>query len=252
MIDLYANISIGHENDWEVIKNRVIAAAQCNADAIIISKATPHLTIPEHKKYVSINSKWGNLPYIEVAKRSELDELTIRKFNKLTEEIGIPVIWSITDSEAGNWIKEHTTITKIKAHFNAGNNKETLQYCAENFHEFICPGYNQELVDDIILRYYKNFGRRAERLKLYHATAKFPSSIEELGLHKIEDLLDKKCNVGYEARCEDIFPDCAVVFKNVQFIEKFLGDDDSEGAVLSPKKFYDFFINMNQLEIANG
>ena len=58
--------------------------------------------------------------------------------------------------------------------------------------------------------------------------------------------------VGYEGRCEDIFPDCAVVFKNVDFIEKFLGDDDSEGAILSPKKFYDFFINMNQLEIANG
>ena len=69
MIKLYANISIGHENDWAQIEARIIAAAQCNADALVMSKSTPHLNIPEHKKYVSINSKWGSLPYIEVAKR---------------------------------------------------------------------------------------------------------------------------------------------------------------------------------------
>ena len=54
MIDLYANISMGHENDFEVIKNRIIAAAQCNADAVVISKATPKLSIP--KKSKSINA----------------------------------------------------------------------------------------------------------------------------------------------------------------------------------------------------
>ncbi len=79
MIDLYANISMGHENDFEVIKNRIIAAAQCNADAVVISKATPKLSIPKNKQYVSIESKWGHLPYIEVAKKSEIDDLNARK-----------------------------------------------------------------------------------------------------------------------------------------------------------------------------
>ena len=69
-VELYANISIGHENDWEIIKSRVVAAAQCNADAVIISKSTPSISIPEHQKYTRINSKWGSLPYIDVAKKS--------------------------------------------------------------------------------------------------------------------------------------------------------------------------------------
>ena len=130
MIDLYANISIGHENDWSQIEKRIIAAAQCNADAVVMSKSTPNITIPEHKKYVSINSKWGNLPYIEVAKKSELDQFTVQKFNKLTEEIGIPVIWSITDTEAGTWVKDNTDATMIKAHFESADDDELT-----------CPAY---------------------------------------------------------------------------------------------------------------
>ena len=122
MTDLFANISIGHENDWSTLEKRIIAAAQCNADVVIISKSTPALTIPQNKKYVSINSKWGNLPYIEVAEKSEIDELTVRKFNNLTEEIGIPVIWSITDTEAGHWVLENTECSNIKIHFESRNN----------------------------------------------------------------------------------------------------------------------------------
>ena len=46
---LYANIGIGHENDIEVLKTRVINAAQCNADAVVINKTTPIKLIPEEK-----------------------------------------------------------------------------------------------------------------------------------------------------------------------------------------------------------
>ena len=117
MIDLYANISMGHENDFEVIKKRIIAAAQCNADAVVLSKATPKLSIPKNKQYVSIESKWGHLPYIEVAKKSEVDDLTVKRINDLVEEIGIPLIWSVTDTQAASWVKDHSTSHKIKIHY---------------------------------------------------------------------------------------------------------------------------------------
>ena len=54
MIKLYANIGLAHENNWEVIKKRIVSAAQCNADAIVITKSSPRIVIPENKKYVSI------------------------------------------------------------------------------------------------------------------------------------------------------------------------------------------------------
>ena len=255
MIDLYANISICHENDWEVIKNRVIAAAQCNADAIIISKATPHLTIPEHKKYVSINSKWGHLAYIDVAKKSEIDELTVRKFNKLTEEIGIPVIWSVTDSQAVTWVKDNTNCENVKVHFDAFNDYETWDMCGKVF-KTTCVPFNIELLPKFIANYYKAKTVRREILRVYHTTIKFPPTVEELNLSKINSIrsYDKDVKIGYEGRCAGIFPDCAVVFKNPDYIEKFLGDpgNDFNESILTPTMFYDFFVNMNQLEIANG
>ena len=52
MVKLYANIGVGHENDISVLKTRLIAAAQCNADAVVITKSTPALLIDENKKYI--------------------------------------------------------------------------------------------------------------------------------------------------------------------------------------------------------
>jgi len=252
MIDLYANIGIGHENDWDVLMSRIIAAAQCNSDAVIITKSTPNLIIPESKKYVSITSKWGNLPYLEVAKKSEIDDLNIRKFNKLTEEIGIPVIWCITDTEAGDWVKEHTNCSKIKIHYDAKDNKELIDFCIHNFHEIILPG-NSEW-KDYCIEFCNNKKKERSRFSFYHTTNKFPSQIEELNLNSLNKFTNlSEFKIGYEGRCTGIFPDCAVVFKDVDFIEKYLGDEDQEdGALLSHSDFYNFFLNMNQLEIANG
>ena len=139
MAELYANISIGHENDWQVLEKRIIAAAQCHSDAIVISKATPELTIPKNKKYVSINSKWGHLPYIDVAKRSEIDELNSRKIKTLTDEIGIPVIWSITDTEAGAWVLENTDCGDIKIHFDSRNDFDLWKFCEQRFENITVP-----------------------------------------------------------------------------------------------------------------
>jgi len=251
-IALYANISIGHENDWDCLYSRIVAAAQCNADAIIISKATPHLAIPEHQKYVSIKSKWGNLPYIEVAKKSEIDLGNVKKINELTEQIGIPVIWSVTDSEAASWVKEHTSCRTIKVHSDGKNDWELVLYCLENFENIIYGG-NDEFIDRILKDYRKSAHSR-RKVWLYYCADKFPAKVEELNLSKLDKLKSRpQVSVGYESRCEGIFPDCAVVFKNIDFIEKHLGDElPFNDAVLTHQKFYDFFVNMNQLEIANG
>lgn len=248
MAELYANISIGHENDWTVLEKRIIAAAQCHSDAVVISKSTPDFTIPENKKYVSINSKWGHLPYIEVAKKSEIDEFNAQKLNKLTEEIGIPVIWSITDSEAGHWVLENTNCSKIKIHFDSRNDWDLWVFCDLQFEEFILPFGN--ILETLKP---KNWKSRKD-VSVYHAAYKMPSPIEALGLDKLELLKEYSDRVGYEGRSSDIYPDCAVELKNINYIEKFLGDDagDLGDAVLTPKRFYDMFINLNQLEIANG
>lgn len=252
-VELYANISIGHENDWETIKSRVVAAAQCNADAVVISKSTPSICIPEHQKYTRINSKWGSMPYIDVAKKSEIDLTNLEKFEELIEHIGIPVIWSVADSEAAHWVKENTNVTRVKIHWDARDDWEVILYCIENFVDMIYGG-NEKHVERLLKTYFNTTNKR-RHLNLYHCSNKFPAKIEEINLKKLDELKtdQQNVNIGYESRCEGIFPDCAVVFKNVNFIEKHLGDEEPfNDAVLTHKEFYDFFINMNQLEIANG
>lgn len=249
-IELYANISIAHENDYSVLEKRIINAAQCNADAVVLSKSTPHLAIQPNKQYIQMESKWGTLPYIEVAKRSEVDEFTCEKILKLIDQIGIPLKWSVTDVTSAEWVRRHTGSEEIKIHYDSRNDQELVEYVADYF-KWITYGGNERLIDLLLNKL--NKPKFKKRVKLYHSTAKFPPQIEELNLDVLENYKSRPhVGVGYEGRCEDIFPDCAVVFKNIDFIEKFLGDDDSTGAVLSPKKFYDFFVNMNQLEIANG
>lgn len=252
MIELYANIGIGHENDWEVIKSRVVAAAQCNADAVVMTKTTPKLSIPENKKYVGIQSKWGFIPYIEAAQKSELDDLNCKKLLALTEQIGIPLIWCVTDTEAGEWVKERTKAQDVKIHFDSKDDWALVEFCFNNFHVVRYTG-----TDENIQKLYDKYNRtqRGERLYIYHTAFKFPTQIEELKLSRIEDLRKKfpHARIGYEGRCEDVYPDCAVALKNVEYIEKYLGDEEEfNTAVLTHQKFYDFFVNMNQLEVANA
>lgn len=250
MTKLYANIGVGHENQWEVMRTRLVSAAQCNADAVILTKSTPIEIIPDHKKYVSIKSRWGNKSYLEVANNSEISIDNCAKLYELAEHIGIPIIWSVTDTNAAEWVKDNTPCSQIKIHFDSSNNWDLINYCKNSFAE-IMYCYTGKHVEQL-LAFYKS-KRELATVSLYHTVAKFPAKVEEINLQKINQI--KKhlyVNIGYEGRCPDIFPDCAVLFKDIDYIEKYLGDDDSEGAILSPQKFYDFFVNMNQLEVANG
>jgi len=72
-------------------------------------------------------------------------------------------------------------------------------------------------------------------------------------LNIIDELLKQKYIVGYESRDAGVFPSVAVAYKGVDYIEKYLGDEISDNpAILTPEQFYDYFKNLEILEVANG
>lgn len=248
-IKLYANIGIGHENDIEVLKQRVVSAATGNADAIVLNKSTPTLIVPKNKKYVPIASKWGTMAYIDVAKRSELTPSNAIAITEFCKDIGIPLIWSVTDDQAAAWVNEHCNAHILKLHYDAIEPIEDLiRYAKDNFDHVI---YSHQYVHDV-MRYYKESGR--DKLTVYYASSEFPPKIDELELAHIDDLQQAFPDVAiaYESREAGIFPGIAVAYKGVVSIEKYLGDDDSDNpCILTPQQFYDFWNSMNILYEAN-
>jgi sialic acid synthase SpsE len=249
MTKLYANISIGHENDPNVLERRIIAAAQCNADAVVLSKCTPSLVVPKDKKYISISSKWGTLPYIEVANRSELSPPTVDHVLKIANHIGIPLIWSVTDSTAAEFVKNYANAQIVKVHNDSTDLVEISKFCRSHF-EFVIHNYK-------MLEYMSLWYTKKERTKynVYYTTDSFPPTIDQLQYNNLDKLKSQlvDIDIGYESREESMFPNVTLYYRNIDFIEKYLGDDDSNNScVLTPQQLYEYHKNFELLETANG
>lgn len=245
MSKLYANIGIAHENNLQKLEQRVVAAAQCNADAVVINKSTPHLVIPEEKRYVAIQSRWGTKAYVEVAKLSEIDVDNTQALCDLCARIGIPLIWSVTDTTAAEFVKEHTKTHIIKLHHESPSHNELADFCYKNFEHVIYSHVHLEHVK-------KTYGLNRRNFQVYYTTTDFPPEITGMQLNQIDSLVRDQYNVGYESRDAGVFPGTAVVYKGVDYIEKYLGDPDSDNpAVLTPDQFYDFYKYMEILTQAN-
>jgi len=248
MTKLYANISVEHENDMSVIQRRVIAAAQCNADAVVITKTTPALVIPEEKKYVAIDSKWGNISYIDYARKCELTVDGCEEISNLCEKIGIPIIWCVTDNISAEFVKEHTDCQTLKIHSSAIDIAALSKWSSDNFSHVIFP-HSQE---SFILQKYKSKKEKA-RYSIYYSHSDQQIVTENLKLSQLDVLVSKHETVGYESRTNTIFPCIATAYKNISYIEKYLGEDNNTNScLLSPQVMYDFFKNLEVLEIANG
>lgn len=245
---LWANIGVGHENDAVVLQQRIVSAAQCNADAVVINKSTPDKCIPQEKKYLAIPSKWGTKAYIDVANKSELSENNIKMVHNLCKDIGIPLIWSVTDQQALNTITDVIKVETVKMHYDCIEPAEVIRYCkAKNYFLWCSHKYIEDGV-----KYCKHF-----ETGFYYATERFPPQLENMQLSTLDEMSTKtvrRYKVGYESREEGIFPAVAVAYKpGMHHIEKYLGDDDSDNAsVLTPEQFYDMWSSMNMLAQADG
>jgi sialic acid synthase SpsE len=245
MTKIYANISIDHQQRYSVLEQRIVAAAQCNADAVILTKSNPVRIIPEEKKYVPVESRWGTIPYIDFARKSEVTPELATTIHTLCKNIGITLIWCVTDVESASFVKEFCDSEIIKIHNDAVDMHDVSQFCFNNFSHVIYPAS----ISSTVISWY-NFSNR-----MNFSVCHTPEStrLEDLKLNSIDELKKRYLNVGYESRYSGIFPCIATAFKDVSFIEKYLGDSDSNNdTVLSPDIFYELFRNLEILGTANG
>jgi sialic acid synthase SpsE len=248
MTKLYANISVDHQNQNHILEGRIVAAAQCNADAVVIHKTTPGLIIPEEKKYVPVSSRWGTISYIDFAKRCELDDECVDHIIQLCRQIGIPIIWCVTDNTSAEYIKNHTDCDTIKIHSSSVNIDDLAVFCSNNFDHVIYP----HTLEEYTLSYYKK-SKDKNKYSLYYTPSGDVINLETLNFKILDSLTHSHLNVGYESRTNTLFPCVATAYKGIEYIEKYLGDaDNSNDSVMSPQQFYDLYKNLEILEIAHG
>ena len=225
-----------------------MAAAQCNADAVVIHKTTPGLIIPEEKKYVPVSSRWGTISYIDFAKRCELTNDCVDHIIQLCQRIGIPIIWCVTDNTSAEYIKNHTDSDTIKIHSSSVNIDDLAVFCSNNFDHVIYP----HTLEEHTLSYYKK-SKDKNKYSLYYTPLGDVINVETLNFKMLDSLKYSHLNVGYESRTNTLFPCVATAYKGIEYIEKYLGDtDNSNDSVMNPQQFYDLYKNLEILEIAHG
>ena len=247
MTQIYANIGHSHENDIDLLKQRVVAAAECNADAVIINKSTPHLVIPEDKKYVALDTPWGTLPYIDLAKRSEISFENAEALQSHCDSIGIPIIWSVTDTYAAEFVVELGATDTIKLHNDTVNDDELVRYCIAEFEHCL---FNVKQFD-LVTALSGTTPRDRQSYSFYYTTDSFPPELTDLKLSTIDQYTQKGFSTGYEGREPGIFPALALGYRGVSHIEKYLGEPDSDmPSILTPAQFYDLFNSVHTMEQA--
>ena len=91
------------------------------------------------------------------------------------------------------------------------------------------------------------------KVTVYYTTDDFPPEPVSMNLSTIDMLIKQGYTVGYESRDSGVFPGVAVAYKGVDYIEKYLCDDDSSNlCLLTPQQFYEYFKNLEIMDIANG
>lgn len=236
---IFANISVGHENSKSVLDGRIVAAAQCNVDAIVLTKTTPRLLIEEEKKYVAIQSKWGTKPYLEVANLSELNKDTTQHVTDLCESIGIPLIWSVTDIDALQFVTEHSKVNEVKIHNDCIDSDLLIAHCNQH----VSYAHYPQHVLDTVIHYYK---KKVKRFSVYHTTKMYAPEIDQLELSKLDKLKFLNYTTGYESKEAGIFPAMSTMYKGIDYLEVHLGEDEENmPGQLTPHQLFDLWNSCN-------
>ena len=98
---------------------------------------------------------------------------------------------------------------------------------------------------DIVNKYYQ---RKHKRFAVYHTTEGYAPEVNELQLETLDKMKFLNYTTGYESKEAGIFPAMATMYKGIDYLEAYVGEDqENMPGVLTPHQFFDLWNSCNIL-----
>ena len=139
------------------------------------------------------------------------------------------------------FVKDYSTVNELKIHNDAVDAEELMPVCYSTITYTYFPYKHMDLVN----RYYQ---RKRKKFAIYHTTEGFAPEIEELNLSVLDKIKHLNYTTGYESKEAGIFPAMATMYKGINYLEAYLGDEkENMPGVLEPAQFFDLWNSCNIL-----
>lgn len=217
---LIAEIGINHNGSVNEAKKLIDLAKKYNFDCVKFQKRDLNICIPEDQKYISRETPWGYISYLDYKKKIELNEKQYAELLKYCKKINIGMFTSCWDANSlGQMKKFNFKYNKIASAM--VTNLTFLKLVAkERKKTFISTGMCT--MKDII-NAVKIFKKNKCSFVLMHSISIYPCEEQLLNLNLILTLKNKfKCEVGYSGHETSVSPSIAAYFLGADYIERHI------------------------------
>ncbi len=217
---LIAEIGINHNGSVNEAKKLIDLAKKYNFDCVKFQKRDLNICIPEDQKYISRETPWGYISYLDYKKKIELNEKQYAELLKYCKKINIGMFTSCWDVNSLDQMKKFNFKYNKIASAMVTNLTFLKLVAKERKKTFISTGMCT--MKDII-NAVKIFKKNKCSFVLMHSISIYPCEEQLLNLNLILTLKNKfKCEVGYSGHETSVSPSIAAYFLGADYIERHI------------------------------
>ena len=217
---LIAEIGINHNGSVNEAKKLIDLAKKYNFDCVKFQKRDLNICIPEDQKYISRETPWGYISYLDYKKKIELNEKQYAELLKYCKKINIGMFASCWDANSLSQMKKFNFKYNKVASAMVTNLTFLKLVAKERKKTFISTGMCT--MKDII-NAVKIFKKYKCSFVLMHSISIYPCEEQLLNLNLILTLKNKfKCEVGYSGHETSVSPSIAAYFLGADYIERHI------------------------------
>lgn len=254
-IFIIAEIGINHNGDIEIAKELIDVAVFAKCDAVKFQKRTPDICVPEQQKYISRETPWGEMSYIDYRHRVEFGLDEYKEIDRYCESKNMPWFASVWDLDSLEFLQQFDLKYNKVASAMIAYIPLLEKIASKKKYTFISTGMSTL---SEIKKVVEIFREMQCPFEIMHCISTYPMNTEDANLNIIEMLSNKfHCDVGYSGHEPGLVISYAAVTLGATSIERHITLDRSmwgtdQAASLEPVGLYNLVGAIRKIEKAFG